>query len=75
MIGILLSGQAQCYEPDYETRKRKRLRPGHIAEWELRIGDMRAFYEVDREASLVKVARIGYKERNKLSFRGEEFAP
>jgi mRNA-degrading endonuclease RelE of RelBE toxin-antitoxin system len=62
-------------EPDTETKKRKPLRPGHVAEWELRIGDIRVFYDVDQKASLVKVARLGYKKRNRLFFRGEEFSP
>jgi len=29
------------YEPSLETKKRKRLRPNEIAEWELRIGKFR----------------------------------
>ena len=44
-------------EPDTETKNRKRLRPGHVAEWELRIGAFRVFYDVERRSSLVRVAR------------------
>ena len=34
--------------PTTETRNRKRLRPNELAEWEVRIGDFRVFYDVDR---------------------------
>jgi mRNA-degrading endonuclease RelE of RelBE toxin-antitoxin system len=60
-------------QPDVETRNRKRLRPDHVTEWELRIGHIRVFYDVDLDACLVRIAAIGYKERNKLFFRGQEY--
>jgi len=62
-----------AYEPDKETRNRKRLRPNRLAEWELRAGDCRAFYDVDHPALLVRIVAIGVKKRNKLFIRGEEF--
>ena len=34
------------HEPLTETQRRKPLRPNPIAPWELRIGQLRAFYEV-----------------------------
>jgi mRNA-degrading endonuclease RelE of RelBE toxin-antitoxin system len=34
------------HEPLVETRNRKPLRPNPVAPWELRIGNLRAFYEV-----------------------------
>ena len=34
------------HEADQETRNRKRLRPNQLAEWELRVGDFRVFYDV-----------------------------
>jgi len=39
-------------EPTAETRNRKRLRPNDIAEWELRIGRYRVFYDVDDKGAL-----------------------
>lgn len=60
------------HQPDVATRKR--LRKGHLTEWELRIGSFRVFYDVDAKASVVRIAGIGYKKGNKLFFRGEEFA-
>ena len=60
------------YQPDKPSGKRKRLEPDGVAEWELRIGQIRVFYDVNRAASSVTVVRVGYKERSKLLFRGEE---
>jgi mRNA-degrading endonuclease RelE of RelBE toxin-antitoxin system len=37
------------YEPTVETTNRKRLRPNDLAEWELRIGKFRVFYDVTGE--------------------------
>ncbi len=66
------------YEPTVETNNRKRLRPNQLAEWELRIGKYRVFYDVieqdDTEVvKVVKIEAVGFKERNKLFIRGEEF--
>ena len=36
------------HQPEQETRNRKRLRPNELAEWELRIGTFRVFYDVDQ---------------------------
>ncbi|MBM4038149.1 MAG: hypothetical protein FJ290_06500 [Planctomycetes bacterium] len=56
-----------------ETRNRKRLRPNALAEWELRIGKFRVFYDVDERAATVKVEAIGTKEGSKLFIHGEEY--
>ena len=58
-------------EPLVETRNRKRLRPNPIAPWELRVRDMRVFYEVD-EPGVVTVLAIGTKRGNRLYIEGEE---
>ena len=34
-------------EPVTETRNRKPLRPNELSQWELRVGHLRAFYNVD----------------------------
>lgn len=62
-------------QPQMETRNRKRLRLGHLTAGELRISDIRVFYDVDLEATAVSIVRVGYKERNKLFLRGEEHLP
>lgn len=60
------------YEPTVETRNRKRLRPGRAAEWELRVGRFRAFYDVDDEARSVFIEAVGLKVGNKVYFQGKE---
>ena len=62
-----------AHQPEQETRNRKRLRPNKLAEWELRIGDFRVFYEVDVDNAIVKIVAVGYKEGNKFFIRGEEY--
>ena len=65
--------QQLSHQPTVETRNRKRLRPNMVAEWELRVGEFRVFYDVDVEASLVKIEAIGYKKGNILFIHGEEY--
>jgi len=55
------------HEPKLPTRKRKLLRPNPIAPWELRLGDIRVFYDVQEEPKpLVKIAAVGIKQHNAL---------
>lgn len=60
------------YEPTTETRNRFRRSPPDIAEWELRIGIFRVFYNVDDLVQIVSIERIGEKPNNTVSFRGQE---
>jgi mRNA-degrading endonuclease RelE of RelBE toxin-antitoxin system len=54
-------------DPASPTRKRKLLRPNPIAPWELRLGDVRIFYDVQEEPQrLVMIAAIGVKRHNDL---------
>jgi mRNA-degrading endonuclease RelE of RelBE toxin-antitoxin system len=59
------------HEPRVETRNRKRLRPNPVAPWELRIREVRVFYEVD-EPGVVTVLAIGTKRGSRLYIEGEE---
>jgi mRNA-degrading endonuclease RelE of RelBE toxin-antitoxin system len=61
------------FEPTVETRNRKRLRPNALAEWELRIREVRVFYDVDEQAGIIKVEAIGCKKGSRLFIRGEEY--
>jgi|SRR5882724_3330013 len=61
------------YQPNVETRNRKQLRPNQVAEWELRIGKYRVFYDVDTDRNAVEVKMVGFKEGNKLFIRGKEY--
>lgn len=61
------------HEPTRETRNRKPLRPNPLAPWELRIGFLRVFYEVDALGSdLVNILAIGIKKGNQLFVSGKE---
>ncbi|MBI3741174.1 MAG: type II toxin-antitoxin system RelE/ParE family toxin [Chloroflexi bacterium] len=60
------------YEPTVETRNRKRLRPNLIAEWELRIGRFRVFFNVEQPVSIVSIEAIGFKIGNLFYVRGEK---
>jgi mRNA-degrading endonuclease RelE of RelBE toxin-antitoxin system len=60
-------------EPLRETRNRKQLRPNPLAPWELRVGVLRVFYELDGlEPDLVNVLAIGIKKGNQLFVSGKE---
>lgn len=65
--------EQMTHEPAIETRRRKRLRPHRLAEWELRVGDFRVFYDVDSDAGLVRIVAIAVKAGNRLFVHGEEF--
>lgn len=62
------------YQPDVETRNRKRLRPNPLAPWELRIGENRVFYDVNADAVSVRVIAVGRKEGSRLIIGGEEIS-
>ena len=59
-------------QPTVETRNRKPMRPNPVAPWELRIGDLRVYYEVsDEPEPTVTVLAIGVKERDRVRIGGE----
>jgi mRNA-degrading endonuclease RelE of RelBE toxin-antitoxin system len=61
------------HEPTTETRNRKPLRPNPLAPWELRVGFLRIFYEVDAlELDLINILAIGIKKGNQLIVSGKE---
>lgn len=60
------------YQAIVETRNRKIMRPNSLAQWELRVGDLRIFYIVDAQQSLVSIMAVGIKVGNKLYIAGEE---
>jgi mRNA-degrading endonuclease RelE of RelBE toxin-antitoxin system len=71
---LLAAAKVQLrYEPLRETRNRKQLRPNPLAPWELRVGSLRLFYEVDAlESDLVNILAIGIKRGNRLIVAGKE---
>lgn len=58
------------HDPNVETRNRKQLRPNEIAEWELRVGQLRVFYNVNMADSVVRIEAVGVKVANLLFIRG-----
>ena len=60
------------HDPDVETRNRKRLRPNEIAEWELRVGQLRVFYNIHTVDLMVRIEAVGIKIGNLLFIRGEK---
>lgn len=62
-----------AHQPQHSTRKRKQLRPNRIAPWELRIDDLRVFYDVQESPTeIVSVKAVGKKIRNELWIGGEK---
>jgi mRNA-degrading endonuclease RelE of RelBE toxin-antitoxin system len=59
-------------EPDRQTLHRKASEDNPLAPWELRIGDFRVFYDVDRDGNKVVVVAIGRKSHNRLRIGDEE---
>lgn len=52
-------------EPTVESRKRRMLRSNPVAPWELRIGNIRVYYDTEEEPEpIVFIRAVGLKERN-----------
>ena len=61
------------HQPAVETRNRKPMRPNPLAPWELRIAEIRVYYDVEEEPEgLVTVLAVGIKDRNRVIIGGEE---
>jgi mRNA-degrading endonuclease RelE of RelBE toxin-antitoxin system len=58
-------------QPTTTTKAIKRLRSDPLAEFELRVGNLRALYNVDGDEVVVLI--VGRKVGNKLIVEGEEF--
>ncbi len=58
------------YEPAVETRNRSPLRPNQTAEWKLRLGNFRVYYDVNTVVRIVSMEAIGLKVGNLVLFRG-----
>jgi mRNA-degrading endonuclease RelE of RelBE toxin-antitoxin system len=65
------------HRPTVETRKRKPMQAGRrhfVAPWELRIDDMRVYYDVEETPEpIVVVTAIGIKVRDRVMIGGKEF--
>ncbi|HLO48776.1 MAG TPA: type II toxin-antitoxin system RelE/ParE family toxin [Kamptonema sp.] len=62
------------YQPTIETKNRKLMRPNPLAPWELRIGNLRVYYDVEEEPeAVVYINAVGVKNRNQVWIAGEIF--
>lgn len=62
------------YQPTVETRNRKPMRPNPVAPWELRIGHLRVYFEVEEGPDpVVRIRAIGMKDRNVVWIGGEPY--
>ncbi|MEQ9485936.1 type II toxin-antitoxin system RelE family toxin [Coleofasciculus sp. F4-SAH-05] len=60
------------YQPTVETKNRKLMRPNPLAPWELRIGNLRVYYDIEEEPdAVVYINAVGIKERNQVRIAGE----
>jgi len=81
-LGLLTARQRQIvlhaideqltHQPTTRTRNRKPLRPNATASWELRVGNLRVYYDTIEEGSTINVRAIGVKMRNKVLIGGKE---
>lgn len=55
------------HQPTVETRNRRPMRPNPVAPWELRIGNLRVYYDVEEEPEpVVNIRAVGVKLRNRV---------
>jgi mRNA-degrading endonuclease RelE of RelBE toxin-antitoxin system len=60
------------HQPTVETRNRKPMRPNPLAPWELRIGNLRVYFDLEEEpAAVVYIRAVGIKERNRVRIGGK----
>jgi hypothetical protein len=60
------------HEPTVETKNRKPMRPNPVAPWELRLGTLRAYYDVEEQPEQrVIIVAVGVKEGNRVRIGGE----
>ena len=58
-------------DADIESKKRKRLETNELAPWELKLGDFRVFYRIEKP-DVVKIVAVGHKVHNDLYIRGSK---
>ncbi len=62
------------YQASIETKNRKLLRENELADWELKIGEFRVFYDLNETERIVRIVAVGYKDHNDLFIGGEKFS-
>jgi len=60
------------HQPTVKTKNRKPMRPNILATWELRIDNLRVYYDVeDDPESKVYIQAVGIKNRNQVRIGGK----
>jgi mRNA-degrading endonuclease RelE of RelBE toxin-antitoxin system len=60
-------------QPTQVTRNRKPMRPNTLAVWELRVGNLRVYYDLEEEPEqAIFIRAVGIKLRNCLRIGGKE---
>ena len=55
------------HQPSGEARNCKPMRPNPLAPWELRLGKLRVYYDVEEELEpIVYIRAVGVKQRNRV---------
>ncbi|MFQ5709215.1 MAG: type II toxin-antitoxin system RelE/ParE family toxin [bacterium] len=69
---IIITGIRRFLSEDanVETKRKKQLRPNKLAPWELKIGNFRVFYGIEKR-NLAKIIAVGVKEHDELFVRGK----
>src|SRR4051794_10680175 len=62
-----------AHQPSVEARNRKPMKANPLATWELRIQNLRAYYDVEEEPEpVVRIRAVGIKRRNRVFIANEE---
>jgi mRNA-degrading endonuclease RelE of RelBE toxin-antitoxin system len=62
------------HQPTVETLNRKPMRPNPLAPWELRVGMLRVYYDIEEEPEKrVTIEAVGIKKGNRVFIGGEVF--
>jgi len=59
------------FQPAVETKNRKPMRPNPVAPWELRIGNLRVYYDVEEREAMVLIRAVGIKKRDQVKIGRE----
>lgn len=69
----MTSNESSKHQPTLPSRNRKLLRANPLAPWELRVGDLRVYFDVTTEpVPVVTVRDVGVKVRERVWIAGEE---
>jgi mRNA-degrading endonuclease RelE of RelBE toxin-antitoxin system len=71
-IVIEAIGEQLTHQPEVSTQHSKLMRENPLADWELRVGEYRVFYDVDSDQDITMILAVGVKSHNVLRIEGKE---